>query len=61
MSLYLPEQLSKLRIIIEYNDCIVQARDLLNYIELQDDRAPTFNHSFMRNGERNSHPMNKGF
>ena len=49
--LYVPEQLSKLRIIIEYNDCILQANDLINYVELQDEKGYS---SLLKNGERNS-------
>jgi hypothetical protein len=32
-----PEQMSKLRIIIEYQDCIIQAKDITSYQELLDD------------------------
>ena len=62
MGMYLPEQLSKLRIIIEYNDCIIQAKDLVSYVQLQDDRPPlaTVGHSFMRGGDRNNPSMNYG-
>ena len=30
----LPEQIQQLRIIIEYFDCIIQAKDLSSYVEL---------------------------
>jgi cephalosporin hydroxylase len=36
----IPEQMGKLRIIIEYTDCIIQARDITSYQELIDETRP---------------------
>ena len=36
----IPEQMVKLRIIIEYFDCIIQAKDITSYQEINDEVKP---------------------